>query len=93
MIWIVVFVVAVVVATAVYDLTQRQHAILRTFPIVGHFRYLLEAVGSELRQYIVTDNNEERPFSRCIQAQRYHTNHCRPALPAITRGSYEAWIQ
>lgn len=52
------------VAVAVYDLVQRKHAILRNFPIIGHFRYLLEAVGPELRQYIVTDNNEERPFSR-----------------------------
>ncbi|MSX34896.1 MAG: FMN-binding glutamate synthase family protein, partial [Actinobacteria bacterium] len=49
---------------AIYDLTQRKHAILRNFPIVGHFRYMLEAVGPELRQYIVTDNNEEKPFSR-----------------------------
>ena len=46
------------------DLRQRQHAILRNFPVVGHFRYLLEAVGPELRQYIVTSNDEERPFSR-----------------------------
>ena len=45
-------------------MTQRQHAILRTFPIIGHVRYWLEAIGPELRQYIVTDNNEERPFSR-----------------------------
>ena len=52
------------VATAIYDLIQRQHAILRTFPLIGHFRYWLEAVGPELRQYIVTDNDEERPFSR-----------------------------
>ena len=64
MIWIVGVGVVLVIAIALYDLTQRQHAILRTFPIVGHFRYLLEAVGPELRQYIVTDNNEERPFSR-----------------------------
>jgi glutamate synthase (ferredoxin) len=64
MIWVVVAVVALVVAVAIHDLTQRQHAILRTFPVVGHFRYWLEAVGPELRQYIVTDNNEERPFSR-----------------------------
>ena len=48
----------------VYDLLQRQHAILRNFPIIGHVRYWLEAVGPELRQYIVTNNNEERPFSR-----------------------------
>ena len=47
-----------------YDLLQRQHAILRNFPIIGHFRYWLEAVGPELRQYIVTNNNEERPFNR-----------------------------
>jgi glutamate synthase domain-containing protein 2 len=56
--------VAVLVGVTVYDLVQRQHAILRNFPVVGHFRYLLERVGPELRQYIVTDNNEERPFSR-----------------------------
>ncbi|MCB9666008.1 MAG: FMN-binding glutamate synthase family protein [Alphaproteobacteria bacterium] len=52
------------VLVVVYDLVQTKHAILRNFPIVGHFRYLLEAVGPELRQYIVTDNDEERPFSR-----------------------------
>ncbi len=47
-----------------YDLVQTKHAILRNFPIIGHFRYWLEAVGPELRQYIVSSNNEERPFSR-----------------------------
>ena len=56
--------VALLVSVTAYDLVQRQHAILRNFPVVGHFRYLLERVGPELRQYIVTDNNEERPFSR-----------------------------
>src|SRR5215216_5262167 len=49
---------------AAHDLRQRQHAILRNFPVVGHLRYLLESVGPELRQYIVTSNDEERPFSR-----------------------------
>ncbi|WP_101525282.1 FMN-binding glutamate synthase family protein [Nocardioides houyundeii] len=47
-----------------YDLTQKKHAILRNFPVVGHFRYWAETVGPELRQYIVTSNDEERPFSR-----------------------------
>ncbi|MFN8163359.1 MAG: FMN-binding glutamate synthase family protein [Solirubrobacterales bacterium] len=47
-----------------YDLLQRHRAVLRNFPVVGHLRYLLEAFGPELRQYIVTSNNEERPFSR-----------------------------
>jgi glutamate synthase domain-containing protein 2 len=51
-------------AVAAYDLTQKKHALLRNFPVIGHGRYLLEKVGPELRQYIVSDNDEERPFSR-----------------------------
>ena len=51
-------------AVTAYDLTQRQHAILRNFPVIGHLRYQLERFGPELRQYIVTSNDEERPFSR-----------------------------
>ncbi len=51
-------------AVAARDLTQKQHAIRRNFPVVGHLRYQLERFGPELRQYIVTSNDEERPFSR-----------------------------
>jgi glutamate synthase domain-containing protein 2 len=63
-IWILAGVMTVLVGVVVYDLLQRKHAILRNFPIIGHFRYIFEAVGPELRQYIVTGNDEERPFSR-----------------------------
>ncbi len=55
---------AAVGGVAAYDLLQRKHAILRNFPVIGHFRYWIETVGPELRQYIVTSNDEERPFSR-----------------------------
>ncbi len=57
-------VLAFLVLLTVYDLFQKKHAILRNFPIIGHLRYLLESFGPELRQYIVTNNDEERPFSR-----------------------------
>ena len=49
---------------AAHDLVQRQHALLRNFPVIGHARRVLESVGPELRQYIVAGNNEERPFTR-----------------------------
>ena len=62
---------AAVAGVVTYDLVQRRHAILRNFPIVGHFRYVLEAFGPELRQYIVTNNDEERPFSRDQRAWVY----------------------
>ncbi len=57
-----------------YDLTQRKHAILRNFPVIGHLRYLLEEVGPELRQYIVTSNDEELPFSRNQRSWIYQSS-------------------
>ena len=62
--WILLAIAVVLVLVTIHDVTQTKHAILRNFPVIGHFRYLLEAVGPELRQYIVTSNDEERPFSR-----------------------------
>ncbi len=56
--------IGLLLVVVLYDLLQTQHSILRSFPIIGHFRYLLELVGPELRQYIVTSNDEEMPFSR-----------------------------
>jgi len=49
---------------AIYDRSQRAHAIMRNFPIVGRLRYWFERFGPPLRQYVVTGNDEERPFSR-----------------------------
>ena len=60
----IVVVVAVLVVLAIIDVIQPRHAVRRNYPLIGRLRYLLEKVGPELRQYIVTDNDEERPFSR-----------------------------
>lgn len=56
---------------ALADILQRKHAIKHNFPIVGHFRYLLESFGPELRQYIVANNREELPFNRRQRAWVY----------------------
>ncbi|QEF98001.1 hypothetical protein Mal15_20470 [Stieleria maiorica] len=52
----------------------------------------MEAIGPELRQHIVTNNDEERPFSReamlairCIQAQRCHTGDCPAGIATQNR--------
>jgi glutamate synthase domain-containing protein 2 len=61
----VISVVGFLLGVVYYDVfVQKNHAILHNFPVVGHLRYILERVGPELRQYIVTNNDEERPFSR-----------------------------
>src|SRR3954452_11659395 len=51
-------------AVAARDLMQKRHALMRNYPVIAHARYWLETIGPELRQYIVTGNDEERPFSR-----------------------------
>ena len=71
--WILAGVGGFLLLVAIYDVTQKKRAILRNFPIIGHLRYILETVGPELRQYIVTSNDEERPFSRDQRRWVYST--------------------
>lgn len=53
------------------DRKQKEHSILRSHPLFGHFRYLLERIGVFLRIYIVNGDDEERPFSRNERSQVY----------------------
>jgi glutamate synthase domain-containing protein 2 len=64
--WGLAFVIAVglLALVAVHDRLQRKHAIISNYPILGRFRYWFETLGGPMRQYIVTNNDEERPFSR-----------------------------
>lgn len=61
-----------VVLIVIHDIwINRKHTILHNFPLVGHFRYLLEKIGPELRQYIVANNREELPFNRSERSWLY----------------------
>ena len=53
-----------IIALAIHDLVQTKDPICRNYPVVGHGRKVLSELGPKLRQYIVADNNEERPFNR-----------------------------
>jgi glutamate synthase domain-containing protein 2 len=46
------------------DMQQEQHAILRNYPILGHARFLMEALRPTLRQYFFEGEKDGRPFSR-----------------------------
>ena len=56
--------IIVLAIVAIRDVFQKKHTISHNFPIIGHFRYLLESIGPELRQYLVANNREELPFNR-----------------------------
>ncbi len=54
-----------------YDLKQTRHAILRNYPILGHFRFLFEFVRPEIRQYFIESDSEATPFSRSQRSLVY----------------------
>lgn len=58
-------------AVAVYDLSQKQHAILRNYPVIGHLRYLMEGIRPELQQYFVERNFDGTPFDRNTRSSVY----------------------
>lgn len=52
----------------IWDKKQKGKAILRNFPIIGHFRYIFLFLGNYFRQYFVANDREELPFNRAERA-------------------------
>lgn len=55
----------------VHDLVQTDHSILRSYPIIGHLRFLFEDMRAEIRQYFIENDTEGVPFSRNKRAVVY----------------------
>ncbi|HNU59933.1 MAG TPA: FMN-binding glutamate synthase family protein, partial [Aquaticitalea sp.] len=66
--WLII-VIAIVVIRDVFF--QKAHTISHNFPLIGHFRYMLETIGPEIRQYLVANNREELPFNRIERSWIY----------------------
>ncbi|MFV0260660.1 MAG: FMN-binding glutamate synthase family protein [Acidimicrobiales bacterium] len=62
---------AALAAVAGYDLTQKRHAVLRNYPVIGHLRYLLEDIRPEMQQYFVERNWDGRPYNRDVRSVIY----------------------
>jgi len=61
----------VLVAIGVRDLLQKQHSLLRNYPIAAHLRYLLEQVRPEIRQYFLESDTDGLPFDRNTRSLVY----------------------
>lgn len=62
---------AVLVLLGSWDLLQTRSTLRRNYPILAHFRYGLESVGPEIRQYFIESDTAEAPFSRQQRALVY----------------------
>ena len=61
--WLLIVAVPVILL-GIYDLLQTRHTILRIYPVIGHMRYLFEAIRPEIQQYFVESNISGRPLNR-----------------------------
>src|SRR3954468_21996582 len=66
---IVVF--AVIIFWFIEDVTQKKHAVLRNYPVIGRLRYFFEKQGEYFRQYFFAGDREEMPFNRATRAWVY----------------------
>jgi glutamate synthase domain-containing protein 2 len=79
------------------DLLQRKSTLRRNYPVLAHFRFGLEAIGPEMRQYFIESDTAETPFSRQERALVYQrsksVNDTRPfgTLQDVYSLDYE-WI-
>ncbi len=55
----------------VHDVLQRQHAILRNYPVIGHIRWMAELIRPEIRQYLIEADEDAAPFSRSQRSLVY----------------------
>lgn len=53
------------------DVVQKDHAVLRNYPITAHLRFLLEEIRPEMRQYFFESEKDGMPFSRDTRAVVY----------------------
>ena len=53
------------------DVLQTRSTLRRNYPVLAHFRYGLESIGPEMRQYFIESDVAEVPFSREQRALVY----------------------
>jgi glutamate synthase domain-containing protein 2 len=95
--WSGVAVFGVLAVLGTIDLLQKRSTLRRNYPVLAHFRYGLESIGPEMRQYFIESDTAETPFSRQQRALVYQrsksVNDTRPfgTLQDVYGLDYE-WI-
>lgn len=54
-----------------FDMYQKKKTLLRLYPVVGHFRYLLEFIRPEIQQYFIENDTNGQPISREFRSLVY----------------------
>ncbi len=69
--WLVAVLLPLNALNVYYLYIQKQHALLANFGILALFRYFIESLGPEFRQYLYSSDTEEKPFNRSERTDVY----------------------
>lgn len=70
--FVIIFVLAFIIT--LWNILQKEHTILRNFPLIGYVRYFAEFLGVYLRQYFYARDREELPFNRTERTWIYEAS-------------------
>ena len=65
------FLLSLAAAVGFYDIFQKKRPVLANFPLIGRFRFVLESIRPELRQYFWESDTDELPYSRNQRSMVY----------------------
>ena len=64
-------IVGPVILLGVHNMLQKEHTILRIYPVIGMFRYLFESIRPEIQQYFVETDTNGSPINREFRSLVY----------------------
>ena len=64
-------IIAWLIYAIIHDVTQKQHTVLRNYPLIGRLRYFFENLGEYFRQYFFAGDRSEMPFNRATRGWIY----------------------
>src|SRR5689334_23028401 len=67
-------ILAVFLVLFVWDIFQTESSILRTYPLIGYFRFIAESLGVYFRQFFYSNDREELPFNRAERTWVYEAS-------------------
>ncbi|NMH61027.1 FMN-binding glutamate synthase family protein [Alteromonas sp. MYP5] len=91
------FLTGFLLLTATFDSFQKEHTVLRNFPLIGRVRWTIEGLRPYVQQYLIEDNTSGKPISRMMRSIVYQrAKEDRETVPFGTqmdtyRDGYE-WI-
>lgn len=68
--WLFIIIIPLI-AIGLIDMFQQKHTIRRLYPVIGRFRYMLEAVRPEIQQYFVESETSGTPIPREFRSLVY----------------------